>query len=108
MYCKNIIDLITAVIEKSRKQQCTHTKNQRTKLNNSGTATNKRPTIATNLRQFHSVLFNTAYSPKKSNAVLSFPLPVFYLLYWMFGHLEYVFISCLHTVTCRVHHKSQI
>jgi len=46
MYCKNTRDLITAVVEKSRKQQCTHTKNQRTKLNNSGNATNKRPTTA--------------------------------------------------------------
>jgi len=50
MYCKNTTDLITAVDEKSRKQQCTHTKNQRTKLNNSGTATNKRPTIAHKLK----------------------------------------------------------
>jgi hypothetical protein len=56
MDSKNTRDLFTAVVEKSRKQQCTHTKNKTTKLNNSGTATNKRPTIAHKLQ---SIPFNS-------------------------------------------------
>jgi hypothetical protein len=56
MYCKNARDLITAVVEKSRKQQYTHTKNQRTKLNNSGTAANKRPMIA---HKLEAIPFNS-------------------------------------------------